>query len=116
MLLRGRIVRTTMALLAVLGAAGWGTFVLQRPTFREVEGSLLEVQSSSLVYAERLVLRDAEGRTWTFVVDPEVATNREEPQSAGHLRVHMAMADPVRVRYRESEDGLVAHRVVDAER
>jgi hypothetical protein len=100
---------------AALGASAWLTLGTSEPALREVRGSLLEVQSSSLVFADRVVLRDAEGRTWSFVVDPDVATNREEPQSAAHLRVHLSLADPVVVRYRETPDGPVAVRIVDAE-
>jgi hypothetical protein len=101
--------------LAALGALAWRTLRATEPALREIRGSLLEVKSSSLVFADRVVLRDAEGRAWSFAVDREVATNPEEPQSAAHLRVHMSLADPVIVRYRETPDGLVAVRIIDAE-
>lgn len=80
-----------------------------------VRGVLLSVQSSNPVQADQITLRDDEGRVWTFQVSPEVAANPEEPQSAGHLRQHMALVEPVLVRYREGADGLVALRILDGQ-
>ena len=83
---------------------------------REVRGVLIDLRASSLIYAESATLRDADGVEYTFRVDPQVSTNREEPQSAGHLRQHMALAEPMIVRFRTSADGgLVAIRILDAE-
>jgi hypothetical protein len=57
-------------------------------------GVLLEVQARSLIEAESVTLRDDRGQLFTFRVDPEVMTNRDAPQTASHLRQHMALADP----------------------
>jgi len=79
-----------------------------------VRGILVGVEARSIVVAEQIRLRDDQGTVWTFRVDPEVATNREEPQSASHLRQHMIAGDPMIVRYRAEADGLLAVRVQDA--
>lgn len=99
---------------AVLGVVAAGRLGAA-PAERTVRGVLLEVQASSPVYADQVTLRDDEGQTWSFRVDPAVSTNREEPQSAGHLRQHMALVEPMLVRYRETPDGPIAMRIVDAE-
>jgi hypothetical protein len=82
----------------------------------EVQGVLIEVQSSEIVNAEAITLRAADGTIHTFRVSPEVAANREHPTTASHLRQHMAVADPVIVRYRETPEGWVALQIVDAGR
>ena len=109
-------------LAAVLAAGTLGSGVvaarpwiarLSEPPQGTARGVLLEVVGAGFGAPERIILLDDEGRTWEFRVDPEVATNREQPQSAGHLRQHMAFVDPVLVRYRETPEGLVAVRILD---
>jgi len=104
-------------LLALLAAIGFGVYrlaVARGPAeLSTVRGVLLEVRASSRVLPEGLVLRDNDGQVWDFRVDPEVASNREEPQTAGHLRQHMALVEPVIIRYRQTPDGLLAVRVAD---
>ena len=82
---------------------------------RSVRGVLVDVQGASIVFAERVTLRGDDGEVQSFLVDPEVATNRDEPQSASHLRQHMVLGDPVIIRYRLTDDGPVAVRIVDAD-
>lgn len=82
---------------------------------QRVSGVLIDVQAASLVYADQVTLRDAEGKSWTFQVDPEVSTNREDPQTASHLRQHMVVADPVTVRYRVTQGRQVAFRITDGQ-
>ena len=89
--------------LALLGSAvmllilSLGLYLVFRPKTTSVRGILVNVEARSLVYAEQVVLRDEEGRNWTFRVSPEVARDPTEPQSASHLRQHMTLAEPVRV-------------------
>jgi hypothetical protein len=78
-----------------------------------VRGILLDVAARSIIHADEIVLRDESGQIWTFRVSTEVATNREEPQSASHLRQHMAVGDMVFVRYQPDVDGYLAVRVFD---
>ena len=82
---------------------------------RSMRGILVDVQAVSIIFAERVTLRGDDGEVQTFLVDPEVATNKEEPQSASHLRQHMAFSDPVIIRYRMTDDGPVAVRIVDGD-
>ncbi len=90
------------------------TWSATRPPLHSVRGALLDVRSSSIVQAEQITLRDEQGQGWTFRVAPEAMSNPEHPQSASHLRQHMVMAEPMMVYYRETREGLVAYRIVDA--
>ena len=89
------------------------SYLVVRPTTSSVRGILVNVEAISLIYADRVVLRDDEGRNWTFRVSPEVAQNPTEPQSASHLRQHMVVAGPVRIYYRATSQGPLAVRIVD---
>jgi hypothetical protein len=48
-------------------------------------------------------------------MDPQVITDRDEPQDAADFRQHMVLGDSVWVRQREASDGLLALRPFDAE-
>lgn len=82
-------------------------------TTREVQGVLIDVQNRDLVNAEHISLRDAAGVIHHFLVSPEVARDPEHPTTASHLKQHMARAEPVIVRYRETPEGRVAFQVQD---
>ena len=109
----GRVLVAGILLLAFVAGVGNVTFQALRPRDPAVRGVLLDVRAASIVHAESVTLRDDDGRVWTFRVDPEVATNRQEPQSAAHLRQHLALGDAVRVRYRDTPDGPLAVRILD---
>jgi hypothetical protein len=115
---RVRAGRPVLMWLAVAVSLAVLFFVLRAasspPPPQTVRGVVLDVQASSLLHAERITLRADDGRVWTFRVDPEVATNGEEPQSASHLRQHMAFGEPLLVRFRETESGPLALRIFDA--
>jgi hypothetical protein len=80
----------------------------------EVRGVLLDVQSTDIVYADSVVIRSDDGTQLSFRVSPEVASDREHPNTAGHLRQHMLIAEPVVVRYRDTPDGPMATQIRDA--
>ena len=82
---------------------------------RPVRGILVDVQATSIMFAERITLRTDDGELLEFQVSPEVATNREEPQSASHLRQHMILGETLMIRYRLTADGPLAVRVHDVE-
>ena len=84
-----------------------------RPTTSSVRGILVNVEAISLIYAERVVLRDDEGRNWTFRISREVAQDPTGPQSASHLRQHMVLAEPVRIYYRATSEDPLAVRIGD---
>ncbi len=75
---------------------------------------LVDVQSREIVNADSITVRDDGGVLHTFRVSPEVASNREHPNTASHLRQHMAVADPVIVRYRTTGEEQVAVQILDA--
>jgi len=114
---RGRRVRLAITLGVVGYIIGMTAYMLIRsvPTSNEVRGLLIDVQSREIVNADAVTLRDATGAEWTLRVSPEVAANREHPNTASHLRQHMTNADPVIVQYRETTEGLLATRIFDAD-
>jgi hypothetical protein len=117
--IRQAIVLTLLALMLVVAVGIWAWRSGRIGTYssdRSVRGILVDVQAVSIVFAESVTLRSDDGVIHEFRVDPEVATNREEPQSASHLRQHMVLGESVIVRYRETSGGPVAIRIVDAER
>lgn len=71
-------------------------------------------EAASILFAERVTLQGDDAEVRSFLVDPEVATKRDEPQSASHLRQHMVLCDPVIIRHRLTADGPVVVSVVDA--
>ena len=106
----------TCVLVVAVGVKGWLSGDIGAiGARRSVRGVLVDVQGASIVFAERVTLRGDDGEVQSFLVDPEVATNRDEPQSASHLRQHMVLGDPVIIRYRLTDDGPVAVRIVDAD-
>jgi len=80
----------------------------------EARGVLVDVQSREIQNADSVTLRGGDGSVRSFRVSPEVASNADHPNSASHLRQHMMLGDPVVIRYRQTADGLVAVRILDA--
>lgn len=72
-----------------------------------VRGVITAVEARSLSNADRITVRDAQGKTWDFRVAPAVDV------TPGHLRQHMAFGEPVTVYYRRTPDGLVAYQITD---
>jgi hypothetical protein len=79
-----------------------------------MRGILVDVQSREIVNADSATVKDANGDLHTFRISPEVAANPEHANTASHLRQHMLNADPVIVRYRETPEGPLAVRILDA--
>ena len=75
---------------------------------------LVDVQSREIVNADAITLRDDGGALHSFRVSPDVASDRQHPNTASHLRQHMAVADPVIVRFRTGPNGPVAFQILDA--
>lgn len=103
-----------MVVIAIGLGLGW-TLLRRAAQDKEVQGILVDVQSSDILHAESVTVRDAAGTLYHFRVSPEVATAPEQPASAAHLRQHLAGAIPVLVRYHETADGLIARRILDVE-
>jgi len=78
------------------------------------QGVLLEVSSSSLQKLDSFTMRTNDGRELTFVPAPNFNADATHAMTPGHMRQHMALADPVLVTYREENGQLVALSAVDA--
>ncbi|MGI9145045.1 MAG: hypothetical protein ACR2IK_00595 [Chloroflexota bacterium] len=79
-----------------------------------VRGVLLEVQSPGIQQVDRFSLRTDAGQEMLFVTDPGFNSGASHLMTPGHMRQHMALADPVVVTYREDKGTLVALSATDA--
>src|SRR5581483_7034114 len=95
-------------ILCAAAAFGYVEWRSPRSSDERVSGVIVDVESHQIVYADSLTLRTADGRQFTFVVEPSVATNADHPNTASHLRQHMMFGDPVTVEYRSAQDELEA--------
>ncbi len=78
------------------------------------QGVLLDVVSSSLQKLDSFTLRTDDGRELTFVPASNFNADATHAMTPGHMRQHMALADPVLVTYQEQNGQLVALSAVDA--
>ena len=79
-----------------------------------VDGVLLDVVSPSLQQVTSFTLRADDGRELAFVTAPEFNQGVAHVMTPGHMRQHMALAEPIRVTYRDDAGKLVALSAVDA--
>jgi hypothetical protein len=79
-----------------------------------VRGVLLDVTSTNLSQVDGFTLRADDGRELAFTVGPNFNANVSHAMTPGHMRQHMALADPVLVNYREQDGKLVALSATDA--
>jgi hypothetical protein len=78
-------------------------------------GVLLDVQTSNAQKLDQFTLRTDDGRELTFVAATDFnAAGTTHPMTPGHMRSHMALAEPVIVTYREERGTLVAVAAADA--
>ena len=85
----------------------------QAPT-QTVQGVLLEVQAPSLQKVDSFTIRTDDGQELRFTAAPNFNEGVAHQMTPGHMRQHMALADPIKVTYRaESSGSLVALSVVD---
>jgi hypothetical protein len=98
--------------LALLVLAGCTTPPATAQT-RTAHGVLLEVQSPGIQQVERFTLRTDDGQELTFVAAPNFNAGASHAMTPGHMRQHMAMADPVTVTYREENGALIALSATD---
>jgi len=77
-------------------------------------GVLLEVVSPSIQQVDRFTLRTDDGQLLSFVAAPDFNANATHAMTPGHMRQHMALADPVVVTYRDDNGTLVALSAIDA--
>ena len=74
---------------------------------KRIDGQVEEAIGPPFGLPEYLSIRDSEGRTWEFAIEPTVTF------STSHLLQHKARFEKVVVYYRETEDGLSAVRLTD---
>lgn len=93
-----------VAALLLLGACGQAA--------KTEDGFVIDVKATSLTEIESFTLRTPEGEELLFRVGPLELDGGAFP--AGHLREHLALAQPVAVAYHEENGERVATRLVDA--
>ena len=75
---------------------------------------LIDVQSPSLQRVDSFVVRTDDGRELEFTAAPNFNDGLQHAMSPGHMRQHMALADPVTVTFRQEDGKLVALSATDA--
>jgi hypothetical protein len=78
-----------------------------------VRGVLVDVQSRGLQQLDSFTLRTDDGRELTFTPAPNFNQGESHAMTPGHMRQHMALADPVTVTYREEGGRVVALSATD---
>jgi hypothetical protein len=76
-------------------------------------GVLLSVESPSIEKVDRFTLRTDDGQVLDFVAAPNFNQGATHIMTPGHMRQHMALADPVVVTYQVENGALVALNAVD---
>ena len=72
-----------------------------------VRGVIVEVTDRNLAEIEELVIRDDDGRTWTF------ATEEALEKNGAHLRLHQVLGQTIEVRFEEREGQFIAVELRD---
>jgi hypothetical protein len=100
-----------VAVLALVGLAACAApATAQTETAR---GVLLDVVSPSIQKVDSFTLRTDDGQELAFVTAPDFNAGVAHLMTPGHMRQHMALADPVLVTYRQDNGTLVALSAVD---
>jgi hypothetical protein len=81
---------------------------------RTARGVLLDVVSPSIQKVDSFSLRTDSGQELKFIAAPDFNAGATHVMTPGHMRQHMALADPVIVTYREENGVLVALSATDA--
>jgi len=79
-----------------------------------VRGVLLDVVSPNIQQVDSFTLRADDGQELHFTTAPNFNQGASHLMTPGHMRQHMALADPVLVTYREENGKLVALSATDA--
>jgi hypothetical protein len=81
---------------------------------RTARGVLLDVVSPSIQKVDSFTLRTDDGQELAFVTASDFNAGATHAMTPGHMRQHMALADPVSVTYREENGRLIALSATDA--
>ncbi|HEY2592291.1 MAG TPA: hypothetical protein VGK33_00155 [Chloroflexota bacterium] len=76
-------------------------------------GVLLDVESPSIQKVDSFTLRTDAGQELHFVTAPNFNQGVSHLMTPGHMRQHMALADPVEVTYNDENGTLVALTATD---
>ena len=76
-------------------------------------GVLLDVEAPSIQQVDSFTLRTDDGQELHFVTAPNFNQGISHLMTPGHMRQHMALADPVEVTYRDDNGTLVALTAID---
>ena len=76
-------------------------------------GVLLDFESPNIQKVDSFTLRTDAGQELHFVTAPDFNQGVSHQMTPGHMRQHMALADPVEVTYRDDGGTLVAVSAVD---
>ena len=75
---------------------------------------LLDVSAPSLQKVDSFTIRTSDGQELHFTAAPNFNQGVAHQMTPGHMRQHMALADPIQVTYRMDANGsLVALSAVD---
>jgi hypothetical protein len=74
---------------------------------------LLDVEAPSIQRVDSFTLRTDDGAEMHFTAAPNFNQGVSQLMTPGHMRQHMALADPVEVSYRDDNGTLVALTAVD---
>jgi hypothetical protein len=80
---------------------------------QRVRGVLLDVESPSIQQVDSFTLRTDQGDELHFVTAPNFNKGDAHLMTPGHMRQHMALADPVEVTYQDNNGTLVALDAAD---
>lgn len=100
------------ALLALALLTGACASPAPAPT-QQVHGVLVEVRNASLQQVGQFTLRTDDGQELAFTPAPDFNAGAAHMMTPGHMREHMALADPVTVTYREQNGQLIALSATD---
>jgi hypothetical protein len=84
------------------------------PQTQTARGVLLDVVSPGIQQVVSFTLRTDAGEEMKFVAAPDFNAGAAHLMTPGHMRQHMALADPVIVTYRADSGQLVALSATDA--
>jgi len=83
------------------------------PAALTARGVLLDVEAPSIQKVDSFTLRTDDGQELHFVTAPNFNEGISHLMTPGHMREHMALADPVEVTYRDDNGTLVALTAID---
>jgi hypothetical protein len=80
---------------------------------KSVHGVLLAVDSPSLQKVDSFTLRTDDGQELNFTAASNFNQGASHAMTPGHMRQHMALAEPMTITYREESGRLVALDATD---